>query len=323
MNTTLAIGDFVSCSNGTPQPPAHHKRKLARWKFDNFTGWVHSIDEKFNRIGIDESGSKVLVRMMNTATHTITKASPPTSASSGTAVTPPSIKPQASGITHHKKQHSPWGNVDDWSPFGDQGLYQHSTPSHGGVYVPEEMKRMMPAPYRNANAYGGGCWFEEDSEWALVALSFPSGHSEKNIKAAISTVKNYYPHQYMAVTGEKLSRHDSSVLAKEEDRASAVGKYVADCAWGHGNNNADRIDVPPGMVGVSATIGGRDENYHCNEASRRYFLVPSEEYETRTSFGFIMHKDYPEWHKIGEAPKPSRMTPENIASARALLECAA
>lgn len=72
MNTPLAIGDFVRCSDGTPQPPAHHKKKLRSWQYHNFTGWIHSMDSY--GIGIDSDGSKMLVKIMNPRTHTIEAA---------------------------------------------------------------------------------------------------------------------------------------------------------------------------------------------------------------------------------------------------------
>jgi hypothetical protein len=229
-------------------------------------------------------------------------------------------------ITQHKKAHSPWGKVDGHSPFGDLGLYHHSTPGHGGIYVPDEMLSRMPKPYRDANHYGGGNWFEEDCEWALVALSFPSGLSEKQIESATRTVKNWYPHAWMAVTGETLIPEDSSKLRDERDREIAKDKYVAVCAWGHGNNTThNRIDVPPGMIGVCAAIGGRDKNGHCDHSTERYFLVPEEEYQTRSSFGFIMHKEYPAWPAADEAAPDiptKRINPEAIAQAKALFSAA-
>jgi hypothetical protein len=31
----------------------------------------------------------------------------------------------------------------------------------------------MPEPYRAVPTFAGGNWYEEDCDWALVALSFP------------------------------------------------------------------------------------------------------------------------------------------------------
>lgn len=226
----------------------------------------------------------------------------------------------------HKMHSSPWGKVDGWSRFGDLGLFHHSTPGHGGIYVPPDMKRLMPKPYRDANQYGGGGWFEEDCEWALVALSFPSGLDEKTMENARSAVKNYHPHAYMAVTGEKLTRKDSSKLAEDEDRAAAAGKYVVVSAIGSGSTFGGRFIVPEGWVGCFAVLGGRDKHGRYDESTARYFLVPHDEYQTRTSFGFIIEKDYPAWPAADEAapaaPPTKRIDPERAAKALALFAAA-
>lgn len=225
-------------------------------------------------------------------------------------------------ITHHMMHSSPWGKVDGHTPFGDLGLYHHSTAGHGGIYVPDEMLRRMPKPYRDANGYAGRNWFEEDCEWALVALSFPSGLSEKQIESATRTVKNWYPHAYMAVTGETLTPEDSSELRNERDQELAKDKYVVVSAWGHGNDATHgRCAVPNGMVGCFAVIGGRHERGGYDESTARYFLVPDAEYQTRGSFGFIMHKEYPAWPKPGEKTPTvttKRINPDAIAQVKAL-----
>lgn len=53
-----------------------------------------------------------------------------------------------------------------------------------------KLYRTMP-PALQANVYGGGTWFEEDVEWALVALAFPQHFDARQIAAAVSTI-NYY-----------------------------------------------------------------------------------------------------------------------------------
>lgn len=39
-------GDKVRVSDGTQQPPRHHKRKLEAWECRNYDGTVWSADEK-------------------------------------------------------------------------------------------------------------------------------------------------------------------------------------------------------------------------------------------------------------------------------------
>jgi hypothetical protein len=303
--TTLSIGDFVRCSDGTPQPPAHHKKKLRHWQCHNFTGWVHSLDPKWNRVGIDKDGSKCLVLVMNAATHTITKIEQPAAA---TAAPESPATP-----VMHKKSYSPWGKVDGHTPFGDLGLYHHSTPSHGGIYVPDEMLARMPAPYRDGN------WYEEDCEWAKVALSFPSGVTDEDLECARKTAINWFPHEFMKVTGETLAKEQSHVLMEEHLREYAKDKHVVVSAWGSWYK--DRSPIPDGMVGCFAVLGGRNERGGYDESTGRYFLVPAAEYDTRTSFGFIIEKDHPAWPAAGEPIQPARKSRViDSAAASALID---
>jgi len=65
---------------------------------------------------------------------------------------------------------TPWGIADHVTVL-DHGIRCVSTPSHGGYYVPPEARKLMPP--EALNTYAGPGWYEEDCDWALVALSFP------------------------------------------------------------------------------------------------------------------------------------------------------
>lgn len=228
------------------------------------------------------------------------------------AVTPEAPAAPALPPMDFRKEHSPWGKVDGHTPLGDLGFLHHSTPSHGGIYVPTEMLRRMPKPYRS------GHWYEEDCEWAKVALSFPSGLSERDLERARNTAINWFPHEYMAVTGETIAPEQSHVLTQERMRELAKDKLVVISAWGSWCK--DRAAIPDGWVGCYAVLGGRNKQGQYDEKTGRYLLVPDAEYKLRTSFGFIIEKDYPAWPPAGEEvrlPKSGRLvSPEE---GRALL----
>lgn len=70
---------------------------------------------------------------------------------------------------------TPWGRAHTYTIA--PGIISCSTPSHGGFYVSEERFNAMPPEYQ-ALAFPGrsrnnGAWFEEDSAWVAVVLSFP------------------------------------------------------------------------------------------------------------------------------------------------------
>lgn len=70
-----------------------------------------------------------------------------------------------------KSIYTPWGPSQDITQIG-RGIFSVSCAGHGGIFVPNDMLLTMPEALRT-NCYGGGNWFEEDCEWALVALAFP------------------------------------------------------------------------------------------------------------------------------------------------------
>ena len=69
---------------------------------------------------------------------------------------------------------TPWGigKECEWSKCAE-GVYFVSTPSHGGYLITQERRNAMPEPYKSIPTFAGGNWYEEDCDWALVALSFP------------------------------------------------------------------------------------------------------------------------------------------------------
>ncbi len=85
-----------------------------------------------------------------------------------------------------KNMNTPWGRADYVREIGN-GILSVSTPSHGGYYVPPAMVARMPEAAR-ATFCGVSGWFEEDCDWALVAMSFPElfppeavGHARRTV----------------------------------------------------------------------------------------------------------------------------------------------
>ena len=71
-------------------------------------------------------------------------------------------------------RHTPWGYADQYANLG-QGIFQVSTPGHGGIFVPQCMVHCIPQHQREWAAKWSGSeqWYEEDCCWACVALAFP------------------------------------------------------------------------------------------------------------------------------------------------------
>ena len=77
---------------------------------------------------------------------------------------------------------TPWGGSDHATQYGDGGVVFYSTPSHGGFFVPASLRKGMAPEYRNDDG-----WYEEDCEWAKVALAFPDLFTPRERAAAAKT----------------------------------------------------------------------------------------------------------------------------------------
>ncbi len=82
---------------------------------------------------------------------------------------------------------SPYGAIQTTRQIAP-GLWSVSTASHGGIQVSPQRQGAMPEHLRLSRT-----WFEEDCEWALVALAFPNDFSPAHVADAILTVCNAYP----------------------------------------------------------------------------------------------------------------------------------
>jgi hypothetical protein len=88
-------------------------------------------------------------------------------------------------------QQTPWGRADQIERIGE-GIYFASTPSHGGYYVPAGMLHAIPAAHqaRALKWSGSRNWYEEDCEWASVAVAFPHLFNQDQREAAANTIKS-------------------------------------------------------------------------------------------------------------------------------------
>lgn len=86
---------------------------------------------------------------------------------------------------------TPWGISQDRTPVAP-GIEFHSTASHGGYALSPERQAELPewAPKRT--------WYEEDCEWAFVAIAFPQFFPERAIPVAWKVLERFYPAAYLA-----------------------------------------------------------------------------------------------------------------------------
>ena len=163
---------------------------------------------------------------------------------------------------------TPWGPAQASSRYAE-GIVFHSTAGHGGFHLdPARNARVHPA-YRNRDG-----WYEEDSEWAKVAVTFPEHFLEDEHDEADATLRHAMPDAYERVNGV--------VLQSGESRAKDARQFLIDHATDWIVTSAIISGQRPGFVECVAVRGG---DRGCADARR--FLVPAAEYQIGR-FGFVI-----------------------------------
>jgi hypothetical protein len=129
---------------------------------------------------------------------------------------------------------SPWDTVQTVRTI-TPGIIAVSTAGHGGYWLSQARYHAMPAALR-CNVYGGGTWFEEDCEWALVAMAFPEVFTDEEIFFAVASFKGEVDpgSTYLAAAhwlkatpaGQAISRRAAAIGAARA--TPAIVKYFSD-----------------------------------------------------------------------------------------------
>lgn len=165
---------------------------------------------------------------------------------------------------------TPWGGAQGATAYAE-GIVEYSTASHGGFHLSPERNAAVHPTLRSE-----GGWYEEDSGWAAVAITFPALFTTFERRCAEATLKDWFPDAWETVFGTVLGPGDSH----EKDRRAFAAAHVADWVV----ISAIRSSHHARMVEVVATLGGRRDP--C--AEERRFLVPAAEYEADRPFGFVV-----------------------------------
>lgn len=119
---------------------------------------------------------------------------------------------------------------------------------------------------------GGFYWFEEDCEWAFVAMTFPETFTSRELEAAEIAIRDNYPEAWEKWKGRVLQPNESRRRDIDRFRESHAHEMQAVAATYMSGN--------PAVCLVWACKGGRLENgMYADEV--KTFLVSTEKYETR------------------------------------------
>lgn len=170
------------------------------------------------------------------------------------------------------RAHTPWGTSQGASVYAE-GVTAHSTAGHGGFKLSAERNRKVHSMLRSA-----GGWYEEDAEWAIIAISFPHLFTAFERRCAERTVKDSWPDAWEVISGTILQPGESH----EKDRRAFDTAHAHDWIV----VSAITSKQVAGFVEVVATPGGK----RVAGTEERRFLVPSDQYHVGR-FGFVIDPD--------------------------------
>lgn len=120
---------------------------------------------------------------------------------------------------------TPWGAAQGTKQVSE-GIVQVWTASHGGYRLSKTALEAMPEALRNARTYAGAGWYEEDCDWALVALAFPQHFGNYDLLCAVETA--------MRMWDGKPCIANALVWLREDPRGIALYNRVAAWRAAHG-----------------------------------------------------------------------------------------
>lgn len=167
------------------------------------------------------------------------------------------------------RDQTPWGPSQGATVFAE-GIVCHSTAGHGGFHLSGDRNASVHSRLRKRDG-----WYEEDAEWAIVAITFPHLFTGFERRCAEQTVKDSWPDTWEAIFGTVLQPGESH----EKDRRAFEARHAGDWVV----VSAISSEHHDGFVEVIATLGGG----RGDGLERRRFLVPASEYEI-ARFGFVV-----------------------------------
>ena len=91
---------------------------------------------------------------------------------------------------------TPWGRADFGHKYAS-GIISYSTPGHGGFHLSSRLNAQVHPAWRDPDG-----WYEEDCEWAVVAITFPEVFHPDHQKIAHECALRWYEDKYRQVFPE-------------------------------------------------------------------------------------------------------------------------
>lgn len=176
---------------------------------------------------------------------------------------------------------TPWGASQHATIYAD-GIVSHTTSGHGGFHLSPARNVKVPTALRNTSG-----WYEEDAEWAIVALTFPDVFTTYERACADETIRNTWPFEWERIHGRRLEPGESWTT----DKTAFEQEHGFDWVVASAITSSHHV----GMIEVVARRGSASTA----QDEERRFLVPDTEYETRGRFGFVIDEQR---HAVYDGP---------------------
>lgn len=164
---------------------------------------------------------------------------------------------------------TPWGASQGATVYGE-GVFFHSTASHGGFHLSPERNAAVHPMLRSISGF-----YEEDGDWAAVAFAWPALFTALERRQAEESLRHNRPEAWETIHGRTLRPGES----RERDRQSFERDHAKDWVV----ISAIYSDQHRGFTEAVATRGGQRDS----SAEERRFLIPSAEYKSGP-FGFVV-----------------------------------
>lgn len=175
------------------------------------------------------------------------------------------------------RDHTPWGSSQGATWFAD-GIICHSTASHGGFELAAYRNAQIPIARRSASGF-----YEEDCEWAIVAVTFTGFFTDREQRLADQTMRDWHPDVWEELNGRELSPDESRARAETAFNKAHANHWIVCSAIVSSRH--------PGMVECIA-------RRPCDPAVECRCLVPTADYSAGR-FGFVID---PERHQSYDGP---------------------
>ena len=172
-------------------------------------------------------------------------------------------------VEEYSRAHTPWGASQGATVYAD-GVTSHSTARHGGFKLSADRNRKVHFLLRTK-----GGWYEEDVEWAIIAVTFPHLFTAFERRCAERTIKDSWPDAWEAIFGTILLPGES----REKDRRAFEQAHAQDWIV----VSAIRSKHKSGFVETVATRGAKRGP---GTEVRRFLVLPDEYHVGR--FGFVI-----------------------------------